>query len=90
MKKHLPAGLIAALAFFCVTALQAQNFSLTRSILSTGTIVEDSISFEVSSDDAEQENDEMDSLFDDDLDAGWEGAPEDQNQLTTGLRFRDI
>jgi hypothetical protein len=29
-------------------------------------------------------------LFDDDLDAGWEGAPEDFNTLTMGLRFRDL
>lgn len=90
MKKHLALLSIGILGLFCISPLSAQNFSLTRSILSTGTIVEDSISFEVSSDDAEQENDEMDSLFDDDLDAGWEGAPEDQNRLSTGLRFRDI
>jgi hypothetical protein len=32
----------------------------------------------------------MDALFDDDLDAGWEGAPEDQNILTAGIRFRQI
>ncbi|MBX2874490.1 MAG: T9SS type A sorting domain-containing protein, partial [Saprospiraceae bacterium] len=56
----------------------------------TVTDEEEGVTFEASSDDAEQENDEIDSLFDDDLDAGWEGAPEDQNILTTGLRFRDI
>ncbi len=56
----------------------------------TDTITEDSVTFEASSDDAEQLNDEMDSLFDDDLDAGWEGAPEDQNVAITGLRFRNI
>jgi hypothetical protein len=56
----------------------------------TDTITEDNITFLVSSDDAEQENDEIDALFDDDLDAGWEGAPEDQNILTTGIRFRNI
>lgn len=54
--------------------------------LDNGTIV----TFDTSSDDAEQENDEMDALYDDDLDAGWEGEPDDQNILTTGLRFRDI
>jgi len=48
------------------------------------------VTFDTSSDDAEQENDEMDSLFDDDLDAGWEGEPDDQNILVAGLRFRDI
>jgi hypothetical protein len=61
-------------------------------IMVTDTITdeEEGITFAASSDDAEQENDEIDSLFDDDLDAGWEGAPEDQNILTTGLRFRNI
>ena len=54
--------------------------------LDNGTIV----TFDTSSDDAEQENDEMDALYDDDLDAGWEGEPDDQNILTTGLRFRGI
>jgi hypothetical protein len=48
------------------------------------------ITFDTSSDDAEQENDEMDALFDDDIDAGWEGDPEDQNILTAGMRFRGI
>ena len=43
---------------------------------------------DVSSDDAEQENNQMDKLYDDDLDAGWEG--DDFNTLSTGLRFRDI
>jgi len=48
------------------------------------------IRFAASSDDAEQENDEIDALYDDDIDAGWEGEPEDQNILTAGLRFREI
>jgi hypothetical protein len=48
------------------------------------------ITFETSTDDAEQENNEMDALFDDDIDAGWEGSPEDQNILTAGLRFQNI
>lgn len=43
---------------------------------------------DVSSDDAEQENDEMDKLYDDDLDAGWEG--DDFNTLSTGLRFTGV
>jgi hypothetical protein len=54
--------------------------------LDDGTVV----TFDTSSDDAEQENDEMDALYDDDLDAGWEGEPDDQNILTCGMRFRDI
>jgi hypothetical protein len=69
---------------------QSQNFKIERYILVTDTIEDGGIFFAASSDDAEQENDEMDALFDDDLDAGWEGAPDDQNLLTTGLRFRSI
>ena len=59
-------------------------------IVVTDTIDDEGILVAVSSDDAEQQNDEIDALFDDDLDAGWEGAPEDQNILITGLRFRDV
>ena len=62
-------------------------------IIATGgiTVDEDTgLELEVSSDDAEQENDEIDSLLDDDIDAGWEGEPEDQNILTAGLRFQNI
>jgi len=62
----------------------------TRNDARTDTIEDNGVVFEASSDDAEQENDEIDSLFDDDLDAGWEGDPADQNNLTTGLRFRGI
>jgi hypothetical protein len=59
-------------------------------IMVTDTITDEEVTFAASSDDAEQENDEIDSLFDDDLDAGWEGEPEDLNILTTGMRFREI
>lgn len=48
------------------------------------------VTLDLSTDDVEQENDEVDSYYDDDLDAGWEGAPEDQNLLTLGLRFTNI
>jgi hypothetical protein len=48
------------------------------------------VTLDLSSDDAEQENDEVDTPYDDDLDAGWEGEPADQNILTLGLRFRDL
>lgn len=41
-----------------------------------------------SSDDAEQENEAMDKLFDDDLDMGWEG--DDFNIMTTGYRFTGV
>ncbi len=73
-----------------VIYFSVDNGKLEIPIMMTDTIEEDGVTFEASSDDAEQENEEMDSLFDDDLDAGWEGAPEDQNNLTTGLRFRHI
>ena len=59
-------------------------------IMVTDTITDEEVTFAASSDDAEQENDEIDSLFDDDIDAGWQGAPEDQNILTAGMRFRNI
>lgn len=68
----------------------SQSLRLDRRIMVTDTITDGDVTFAASSDDAEQENDEIDALFDDDLDAGWEGAPEDQNVLTTGLRFRQI
>lgn len=75
------------------------------SIIATGDVVTDSlfvedgegnvidtivVSFALSSDDAEQENDEIDALYDDDLDAGWEGQEGDENILTMGLRFQNI
>ncbi|MGC9343503.1 MAG: T9SS type A sorting domain-containing protein, partial [Bacteroidales bacterium] len=76
--------------------LYAQNVKLVVPIQTTGGSVSDTlddgtiVTLSLSSDDCEQENDEIDTPYDDDLDAGWEGAPEDQNILTTGLRFRDI
>lgn len=42
----------------------------------------------ISTDDAEQINNKIDKLYDDDLDAGWEG--DDFNVVTFGLRFRGI
>ena len=72
------------------TTVQAQNFTLSRRIMVTDTITDDGVTFAASSDDAEQENDEIDALYDDDIDTGWEGEPDDQNILTAGLRFRNI
>lgn len=69
---------------------------LERNIVGSGEFATDTlddgtiVTFELSSDDAEQENDEMDTLHDDDIDAGWEGDPEDLNILTAGLRFQDL
>ncbi|MBK8566519.1 MAG: T9SS type A sorting domain-containing protein [Saprospiraceae bacterium] len=43
---------------------------------------------EVSTDDAEQKNNEIDKLYDDDLDIGWEG--DEFNVVSTGLRYRGV
>ena len=59
-------------------------------ILGTGEVTDDGETFEASTDDAEQENDEIDTLFDDDIDAGWEGEATDQNILTAGMRFQNV
>ena len=81
--------LLAALVFYNNLG-NAQNFEFRQFVLVTDTITDSGVTFEASTDDAEQENDAIDALFDDDLDAGWEGEPADQNNLTTGLRFRNI
>ena len=75
---------------FSSSILYAQSIKIERRILATDTVSTGGVKVPVSTDDAEQENNEMDALFDDDIDAGWEGAPEDQNILTAGLRFRQI
>ena len=86
--------LVQLLGLFILIAssfsLAAQNFTLSRVIVATDTITDDGVTFAASSDDAEQENDEIDSLFDDDIDTGWEGEPDDLNILTAGLRFQNI
>jgi len=71
-------------------SIQAQSLEFSRYIIATDTITDEGVTFPASSDDAEQENDEIYALFDDDIDAGWEGAPEDFNILTAGLRFQNI
>ncbi len=86
-------SLTFAFVFLCNLAF-SQNSKIEVYIQSTGVVtIEDDgemLTFDASTDDAEQENDAVDTPFDDDIDAGWEGAPEDQNILTAGLRFRDI
>jgi hypothetical protein len=89
MNKFLPV-LCLMLALSAGLSLNAQKVALERRILVTDTITDEGVTFAASSDDAEQEDDQMDSLHDDDLDAGWEGDPEKQHVLTTGLRFRNI
>ncbi len=93
MRETLQLLFVFVLTTFSLVSGNAQSETLTRTIMVTDTVADEddeSIMFPASSDDAEQENDEIDALYDDDLDAGWEGAAEDQNILTTGLRFRDI
>lgn len=89
MKKRLLLLCLMILSGAFIT-VQAQSLELRRYILPTDTITDEGVTFVASSDDAEQENDAIDALFDDDIDAGWEGEPEDQNILTAGMRFRDI
>ena len=92
MKTRLQIFCLLGLFALSYSDAAAQSLRLNRYIMFTDTITddEDGRIFAASSDDAEQENDEIDTLFDDDIDAGWEGEPDDQNILTAGLRFRDI
>jgi len=95
MKRILQSFIFAALLLFWFvtngqkTTLEipiVQNGDPIQVELSNGTI----ITINTSSDDAEQENNEMDSLEDDDIDAGWEGDPVDQNTLYAGFRFQNV
>jgi hypothetical protein len=63
-----------------------QNGTNDTITLSNGNIVD----IGTSSDDAEQEQDAMDALSDDDLDIGWEGDPTKMFVVTAGLRFQNI
>lgn len=89
-------NLLTIIAIASCGTILSQNVMFEKFIQPTGGQLTDTldngtiITLDLSTDDAEQENDEVDSYFDDDLDAGWEGAPEDQNLLTLGLRFVDI
>ncbi len=80
MKKNLlfllPSLLIATLSFGqWVDTVRIQMTGLDGGI-------------EVSTDDAEQKNNEIDKLYDDDLDIGWEG--DEFNVVSTGLRYRGV
>lgn len=90
MKKNVLALLamfsLAGGAFAQFTQVVQGTGGTRNDTLDDGTVVV----LDLSTDDVEQENDEVDSYYDDDLDAGWEGAPDDQNLLTLGVRFRDI
>ncbi|NJM16985.1 MAG: hypothetical protein HC896_17850, partial [Bacteroidales bacterium] len=68
MKKHLLS--VAMLAFSFVLFGQ---YKMEIPIVKTGTIEDEGATINVSTDDCEQENDAIDTPYDDDLDAGWEG-----------------
>lgn len=93
MKKSL---LLVLLFSVLVLYTKAQSALFERSIMQNGTndTIELSTGMLVivatSSDDAEQEDDAMDALNDDDLDMGWEGDPEKLHIVTSGLRFQNI
>ncbi|NEQ48728.1 MAG: T9SS type A sorting domain-containing protein [Leptolyngbya sp. SIO3F4] len=86
--------LLAALVICFASSAQSTYFE--RYILGTGGTISDTLDngtvvvLDLSTDDVEQENDEVDSYYDDDLDTGWEGDPADQNILNLGLRFQNI
>lgn len=90
MKKLLQA-LLVFLSLTIGTQIYAQEMIELR-IIQTGVIIDDESgdTLAFSADDAEQENDEIDALDDDDLDAGWEGQEGDANILTMGLRFQNV
>ena len=91
LKPLLKFFLLVFIATGMMSIASAQSLLFKQTIQPTDTIVDDEgNSFIVSHDDAEQENDEIDALDDDDIDAGWEGEPDDQNRLTAGMRFRGI
>ncbi len=72
------------LALGVFSTISAQSVLFERQIQKTGTTA----GVDESSDDAEQVNQEMDKLFDDDLDMGWEG--DEFNIVSTGLRFTNV
>jgi len=77
---------------FACFASFGQSLVLEIPIVKTGEITDEETNtiISISTDDAEEENGEMDSLEDDDLDAGWQGEEGDANLQTVGLRFQNI
>ena len=76
---------------FFTTSVFAQSKKLEVYIQKTDTIMEEGVVINVSSDDAEQENDAMDDLYDDDLDIGYEYVDASEiNIVNLGMRFREI
>jgi hypothetical protein len=90
MKKLLPLLAVLFVLGFCQVSY-GQNM-IDIPIIQTDEIIDEETfdTLAISSDDAEQENDEIDALDDDDLDAGWEGQEGDANILVLGLRFQNV
>jgi hypothetical protein len=90
MTKFLP--LMLMLVVGIALHSQAQNTKVEAFIVKTGEIIDEETldTLDFSSDDAEQINEEIDGLEDDDLDFGWEGTEGDANVVMTGLRFQDL
>jgi len=83
--------LYSFLFLFFTTSVFAQSKKLEVYIQKTDTIMEEGVVINVSSDDAEQENDEMDDLYDDDLDIGYEYVDASEiNIVNLGMRFPGI
>ncbi|TAE46259.1 MAG: T9SS C-terminal target domain-containing protein [Bacteroidetes bacterium] len=83
---HIHMKRIVPFFVFLFLAGVAQGQSLLDTVRIKQTAVE--AGTPISTDDAEQLNDAIDKLFDDDLDMGWEG--DEFNIVTTGLVFRGI
>jgi hypothetical protein len=88
MKKILLSFLLISLFGFIIFG-QSSPLEVFIKVTDTDTLTDGTV-WNFSTDDVEEENGEVVKIDDDDLDVGWEGAPEDQNVLTLGLRFRDI
>jgi len=82
--------LIGAMACASSALFAQESQTIEVPIIKTGTEEIDGVTIDVSSDDAEQEDNVIDALNDDDLDAGWKSDPEDLVVVTVGLRFQNI
>jgi hypothetical protein len=96
MTYRLLSIILLSFFFFFINHALSISYKIEIPIVKNGPSVTDTldngqiVTYDVSSDDAEQENNKMDKLYDDDLDTGWEGDPEDQNILHVGLRFQNV
>jgi hypothetical protein len=88
--KRLFTFLLTLLSILLASDLSGQSLRISRYIIATDTVMDGGDFRAISTDDAEQENEAIDALDDDDIDFGWEGEPQDQNILTCGLRFQRL